>query len=327
MGLFLDHVNVCLSKLRADPITSLSTDASSDAFKAQVAVNRAVRRIWNYAQWTFKRRTDTFNTAVNQSEYILGKSIGQPYSIMSANPPYLMKLVSRFTLDKQDPQRTDVGDPRLVAVSDLSPVSLQPLAASIIEVLSSSAADTTQKVLIRGIVSGEEDFEQVSLNGVTGIFTSKQFSSILSLSKSDITAGEITVRIGARTLDIIGPTEKVVNRRVLSLYPIPQAVILMTIRHFTKAPNLISEYDWTRIPEDWDYIVDQWAFVLALQAKGQDQSTEFSNQLLLAAKMLEQDMNTEEEDASDETILIDDAGKVPDTEVVWPPPGQGYMGQ
>lgn len=309
MGLFGDHVNVVLSKLRADPVVALSDDTTTEAYRAQIAVNRAVRRIWNFKQWNFRRRSTTFSTVDDQTDYPLDRRIGQPYSILSSVAPYRLKIISRFNLDKVDPQRSMTGNPRIAAISDIVPVVNQPAAATVIEVVSSGAADTTQKVLVKGLVGGEEDYEELSLNGVTSVYTTKSFSSITSISKSAATAGRVAVKVGSTTLVTLGPLDKTVLLRVLTLYPVPQSVITITVRHFAPPPAFFTNfYEPVMVPEDWDHVVDQWAFLMALQAKGQDQSEEFKTQLIVASKMLEEDMATEERDVSDDPILIEDAG-------------------
>lgn len=318
-----------MSKLRADPVTVLSTDLTTDAYKAQVAVNRAVRRIWNHKQWTFRRRSLTFSTVIGQTDYPLDKRIGQPYSVLSSVLPYKLAVISRFNLDRADPQRAMTGDPKIAAISETVPVTTQPSAASVIEVVSSGAADTTQKVLVKGIVSGEEDYEQLSLNGITSVFTTKSFSSITSISKSAVTAGRVTVKIGATTLVTLGPLDKTVLLRVMTLYPVPTAVVTVTIRHFAPSPAFFSNfYEPTQIPEDFDYVVDQWAFLMALQSKGQDQDTEFKSQLVVATAMLEEDMATEERDSSDDPIFLADAGDNSEGGQPWGlPNGRGFMEQ
>jgi hypothetical protein len=326
MGLFLDHVNVCLSKMRADPITVLSSDPTTDAFRAQVAVNRAVRRIWNHAKWTFRRKTYTFSTVAAQTDYILDKSVGQIYSVLSANQPYKLQPISRFNLDKLDPQRTLTGDPRLVAISDISPVIVQTAAASVISVVSNNVLDITQKVLVKGVVGGQVFYEQLALNGTTPALTTNSFTSIISITKSDVTLGQVIVTAGATTLLVLGALEKTAYLRIMTLYPIPTSIILITVRFFGVAYNMTNAYEETGIPDEWDYVVDQWAFILALQAKGQDQTTEFNEQMVFGTKMLDQDMSTEESDSSDDPILIDDAGALTSgREGLWLAPGRGEM--
>lgn len=270
--------------------------------------------------------TTTFPTVADQTDYVLDKRIGQPYSVLSSVLPYKLRMLSRYNLDKLDAERLSEGNPEIATISDIVPVTTQPTSASVIEIVSSSSADTTQSVLVKGIVGGQEDYEQVSLNGTTSVFTTRSFSSITSITKSGNTTGRVTFSIGATTLLIMGALERTAHLRVMTLYPIPQAVITITVRHFGKAPYMTNAYESTMIPEDWDYVVDQWAFILALQSKGQEQSTEFSNQVLVGTKMLSEDMSVEERDSSDDPILLDDAGNFPGHRGgAWLPSGHGYM--
>lgn len=329
MGLLLDHVNVCLSKLRADPITALSTDGSTDAFRAQVAVMRAVRRIWNNRQWSFKRRTSTFSTVASTMDYVLDKSIGQPYGLLAKFPTgfqYRVRMMSRSNLDQMEPNQVRVGQPFIGIVSDLGGVTTQISSGGLVTIVSSNTLDLTQKVLVKGIVSGQEDYEELTLNGTTSVSTTKSFTSITWVTKSAITAGRVTVTTGATTLIVMGPLEKTIKLRTISLYPIPNAVYTITVRHFLKSPPLSEAYEDTGIPDEWDYVVDQWAFALALQAKGQDQGAEFAAQIKLAEQFLDVDMASEEEAYSEDPILPQRAGdNYNEQELRWVPSGFGVI--
>jgi hypothetical protein len=287
----------------------LSSDPTTEAWKAQLAVNRAVRRIWNFQPWNFRRRTHTFVTVADQSDYPLGQLIGRPYSILSSAAPYKLRVKSRYNLDRQDPQLAMEGDPYIAVLSGQSPVVVQPTSTTVISAVSASNSDTTQKVLVKGLVSGQEDYEELDLNGTTTVYTTKSFSEITAITKSARTEGSITIASGSTTLITLGPLDIAPVFRVLSLYPVVQSVLTITVRHFSPPPKPFTNfYESVMIPEDWDYVVDQWAFTLALQSKGQDQNTEYNSQLMVAVKMLEEDMATEEEVISDEPVEIDDAG-------------------
>ena len=69
----------------------------------------------------------------------------------------------------------------------------QPSSESTVSVSSSSSSDTSQKVIIEGLVNSLEDFEVVSLNGTTSVSTSKSFSYIKGIRLDSVTAGDVTV--------------------------------------------------------------------------------------------------------------------------------------
>jgi hypothetical protein len=195
--------------------------------------------------------------------------------------------------------------------------------------VSSSASDTSQTVTIRGVVSGEIDVEEVSINGTSAVSTTKSFSSILSVSKSAVAAGRVTLTSngGVVTNVVLAPQEKTTRLRKIRFLPTPDAVYTVIFKHFAKPTVLTVRYEDTEIPSRWDYIVEQYAFALALQAKGKEQAEEFVAQMQLADKMLEADMASEEAESS-ETILVPNRAleDVP-SRFFLPPSGYGFTNE
>lgn len=304
MGLFLEHVNTLLAKLRADPISSLSTDTTSEAYKAQMAVRRAVWRVWNAKQWGFKLRVDTaFNTTASQESYVLRKYIGEPVTLKIDEAPYILTGITEETKDRLVPNAVETGVPAYYSLFELRGCSNQPSSASTLTVYSSSASDTTQTVYVKGIVSGEIKAETVALAGTSQISTTNSYTTVLSITKSAITEGVVNVNAGATTVETLSQQEFTIRRRVLRLYPIPADSYDITVKHFAHPPFLTNAYEDTEIPFRWDYVVDQWAYALGLQTKGQEQLAEQTTALQLAKIFLEDDMAAEEFISSD-TIIV-----------------------
>ncbi len=305
MALFIDSVNVVLQRLRQDPITVLSTDTSTVAYRTQIAVQRAIARIWNAKQWTFKQRKTTLALTSGTSEYNLDKEIGEPYIVLLSASPYLVRPKSEDDFDTRVPNPTATGNPDYYMLFEYAGVSTQPTSASVITVASSSTSDTTQSVLVRGVVSGQEDYELVNLNGTTSVATTKQFTSVRSISKSAATAGRITCtsNSGAVTVLVMGPLEKTTKLKKVRFYPTPSSSLTATFKHFKEPFIPTQALDDSEIPGRWDYVVEQWAFAMALQPQGQDQITEQQTQFELAEKYLNEDMVAEERQSA-ETIII-----------------------
>ncbi len=318
MGLFIDHVNTVLEKLRETPITALSTDTSSEAFKAQACVRRAVKRIWNAKQWSFKYRRHTFPTVASQEAYVLPRQVGEVYSVQSSASPYNIGVAREDQFDNALPNPTSTGNPRSLRLFEMVGIDTQPSAASVATVVSSSASDTTQKVLVKGLVGGYVDTEELTLVGTTPVNGSKSFTEIYAVTKSAETVGRVTLtsNAGAVTNVVLGTQDKTVRLRKLRLYPIPSSVLTITVKNFGLPPALTQAYEDTEIPNRWDYIVDQYAFALSLQAKGKEQLEEFVAQMNLGKTMLEEEMASEEYVSAEDII-------VPEK---WGGGGDGYMG-
>ncbi len=328
MGLFIDHVNAVLQKLRETPITSLSTDTTSEAFKAQESVRRAVKRVWNGKQWSFKLRRFTFPTVASQTDYLLPKLVGETYKLQSSGSPYDITVVSEDTFDKNIPNPTATGNPTIARLFEMVGVEVQPTSASVVTVVSSSASDITQTVVVKGLVSGQVDYEEFTLVGTTPVVGTKSFSEIYAITKSDPTLGRVTLtsNAGVVTNATMATQEKVVRLRKIRLYPSPADVLTITVKCFGLSPELTRAYEDTEIPTRWDYIVDQYAFAYDLQTKGQEQLAEFTTQMQLADKMLEDDMMTEEYISAEEVIVPERWGGTGDGSLGWTslPAGYGY---
>jgi hypothetical protein len=318
MGLFIDHVNTVLEKLRETPITALSTDTTSEAFKAQATVRRAVKRVWNAKQWTFKYRRHTFATEASVEDYILPRQVGEVYGLKSSVAPYTMGVIREDDFDKYVPNPQASGNPQYLRLFETVGVDEQPSAASVITAVSSSASDTTQKVLIKGLVGGYTDTEELSLNGTTPVNGSKSFTEIYAVTKSAETVGRVTVtsNAGSVTNVILGTQDRTIRLRKVRLYPTPSSAVTITVKNFGLPPALTNAYEDTEIPTRWDYIIDQYAFALSLQAKGKEQLEEFVAQMNLGKTMVEEEMASEEY-LSAEDIIIPEK---------WNGGGNGYTG-
>lgn len=328
MGIYIDHVNACLQKVRETPITALSTDTTTEAFRAQEAVRRSVKRIWNGKQWSFKLRRFTFPTVAAQEAYALPKLVGETYKIKSSASPYDITVVSEDMFDKSVPNPTTSGDPQFARLFEMTGVETQPTSASTLTVVSSSTSDTTQTVLVKGLVNGQVDYEEFALNGTTQVTGSKSFSEIYAVSKSDSTVGRVSVLSnGATVTNTTIPTQdKVVRMRKIRLYPIPSSIVTITVKCFGLSPELTRAYEDTEIPPRWDYVVDQFAYAYMLQTKGKEQLEEFTVQMQLADKMLSDDMMTEEYISAEEIIVPERWGGTGDGSLGWTslPAGYGY---
>ena len=123
MGLYLDHINRTLSKLREPVITALSTNQDTEAYKAQVAVQRAVNRIFNHKTWKFRQRRETFATVASTALYELPKTVGEPYIVQSSGQIKTLQFVSEDDFDFFVPDPQETGDPRLLTIFDTVGVS------------------------------------------------------------------------------------------------------------------------------------------------------------------------------------------------------------
>lgn len=127
---------------------------------------------------------------------------------------------------------------------------------SVIQVISSSSADTTQTVTIMGTVSGYPDFEVINLNGASYVTSNKTFSYVERVSKSASTTGRITISanstndtvavipVGEATLGVFYPK--------IRLYPLPDAIFPINICYYKDPWALVNDGDIHEIGADFD---------------------------------------------------------------------------
>ena len=328
MSLFLNHINFVLAKLREQPVSALPTDQTTEGWRAMDAVRQAVNHIWNYKQWSFKIQSHTLATVSGTLQYSLPPVVGEIFSVITTTPPYALSILPESQFDKYVPNPTETGVPQWLRLFGSSSIIAQPSSAGVVQVSSSSASDVAQIVLVKGLIGGNYvDYEELTLAGTSIVSGTKTFSSILSVTKSDVTVGLVSITVGADTVGQIWPQERVHRAQILRLYPTPDSAYSITIKNFGTAPALTRAYEDIEIPARWDHIVNQWGYALALQSKGQEQNTEFTNQLNLAVKFLETDMATEEFIASEEIITPSRWGYITGGDGSWGmlPSGYGYI--
>lgn len=88
----------------------------------------------------------------------------------------------------------------------------QPSSASVLTLVSDSADDTTQTVIIQGTVSGQETIETVKLNGTNDVPTTNSFSYIGAIAFDSEAAGSVTSKSNSEAVTnatfTAGQTEK-----------------------------------------------------------------------------------------------------------------------
>lgn len=152
----------------------------------------------------------------------------------------------------------------------------QPTAASVITVVSTSAADTTQTVQIRGVVGNAETYESITLTGTTNASGSKQFTKIYSIGKDD-TAGTITVTATAQTLAYLSPEQVQSRIKKLRLGRIPtQSMTLEAIYTVAHLP-MANDYDYPVL--DCEDVIEAGATADAWRYKRQQAKADYHESL------------------------------------------------
>lgn len=154
-------------------------------------------------------------------------------------------------------------------------VALQPTSASTITFVSSSSADTTQTIYVRGVVSGADDYETATLNGTTNVVTTKNFSRIYGIGFSASRTGVITVtsNSGAVTNATIGREALQTRYKKIRLIPPPSQAITLEMTYTQKLIPMSQDYDYPII--DVEDVIEAGATADAWRYKRQNAKADF----------------------------------------------------
>lgn len=113
--------------------------------------------------------------------------------------------------------------------------------------------DIFQKASVLGYVSGQLQEEEVQLNGENSVSTTKSFTSIVRISKSDKTHGYITATSNAAAVTnlILDPGETETEVQTVNLYPIPTKTETINYEVWTKHPILYRYTDSPLFPSEF----------------------------------------------------------------------------
>lgn len=228
------------------PIVTMPTELNTMGYKAMLAVNDVIRDLSNLLRIKTRLTTFTFDTVNNQRTYTIQKRIIFPFkTLRQKSTDEIIDLMSAADFDYFVPDESGTGTPGLYYLEDWSGVDNQPAAAGEqVYCLSSSGSDTSQ-VVIQGYDTNDNYIaDEVTLSGTTPVASVSTFKKIASISKIH-TTGTITFRNSGSTTTFLtlSPKETHTRKLTLGLHPVPNGVITIYGRGWSRIPDLINEYD------------------------------------------------------------------------------------
>lgn len=226
-----------------------------------IADNRLTKWL-NEAQNDLSRNIDcdhlykslTFSLVAGQSIYFVDFDFNRIVSAINTSQDWELTQVSKSEIEAMDPNE-DSGTPVSYYVEGISYVKGQPTAASAVTVVSTDAADNTQQVIIRGTVSGVDQYETLVLDGTTPVVGTKLFTEVFSIRKDQDTDGVVTATAGVVTLAILGPSEAQREYQKIGFYPIPAQADTVILRGISKPRAMIHNTDAPDFPETYHELV------------------------------------------------------------------------
>ena len=253
--LFIDFQDEVKRRILKD-----QADASIDPFVKRW-VNTAVRTVRGEARWKDFRGQESISTVDGTEDYVLPYDYDSIafvwHRIMGYN--YRMSpMPERLFVDGGFIGTTE-GNPYWYRLFSTSGMLAQPSAASVVDIVSSSASDTTPKIRIEGLVSGYPDAETKILTGETKVTTTKIFSRIDRVTKDITTIGRITVSVTiAAVTTTIGvlPTglgTNTLRRKWIKFYYIPDTTgDTIYVNYYRKIFAMVDDNDTTPFSDDFD---------------------------------------------------------------------------
>lgn len=246
---------------------------TSTAFTTLIGywVNNRYRDIVNSYDWEQLYHTQALTASATISEYPMDENTERLIWVNdNGNDTYADVITEQEFWQSYYDDLANQGTPEVCYLKSQS-VRAQPSAATKPVVKSSSASDTTQTVLLRGITSTQNEiYESLTLTGTTAATASNSYTEILAISKSAATAGRVTIyeNDGATVLAELSPENLASRYKVLHLHPIPGDDIDLTIRCEKRVMPLSQDYDYPLI-EDIDEIIEAGAQADAWKYKRQ----------------------------------------------------------
>lgn len=239
-------------------------------------LNLTLQEIHDYAPWTWLRRKQTFATVASQEDYNLDEEVERIALLREITTSTRLMYFpdSIFYREVPDPENSSGGIPAIYRLWEETGFSTNLAAADTIQVLSSSASDTSSfNVVVVGRESTNNTIvaETITLNGVTAVTSSNTWaaSGLMSVSKSGQTTGHITVRrtTGATTLSIIAPEETSPRYKRLSLYPVPTSVLTMYMEYYERLRLLVNDTDVPQMDHRWTWVLIEGALAKCWEYK------------------------------------------------------------
>lgn len=217
--------------------TGLDASGTGDQAKMREAMRLALKEMFRKCRLVALRTPTTLTTVADiyfyylDSRYLFGVDFKQTTSEILLN----IKSEEWFNKEYPNPSTTDTDKPTLLIPLYKVWVSAQPTAASLIAVKSSTA--DTGTVFIRGLVSGVEQSESITLNGASSVNSSNTYDTngLISISKLTST-GTVTATSNSAAVTNISllPAQTEKQHWKIRLHKVPDAAYSIPYTFYRK---------------------------------------------------------------------------------------------
>jgi len=226
-------------------------------------------------------REFTLPTVASTSQYGLPLNVSRILNIEDGTNNRRLREISSREYDRLYPGTSSSGDARRYYVLGSIGVQTQPASPGTVTVVSDSASDGTSFFIrIQGLdANGVWISEQVTMNGTTNVTTTASFTTVEQVAKSQNSGNEWTgqVTVSDASANVLTRIPKAVtspNHLRVEFYPIPDAVVSLTVRAMARKPDLFDDDDWPQIHEDFHMLIIDGAGPELMLAAGKPQQAQ-----------------------------------------------------
>tara|TARA_R110000744_G_scaffold271950_1_gene384950 strand:- start:2172 stop:3167 length:996 start_codon:yes stop_codon:yes gene_type:complete len=250
--------------LQAEVLNLAGADAGGDyGAMVKASLNRVMFRALQKVDKDLERREFSLTTVASTSQYAMPLEMRRVLNIEdSANQKRIFDITAR-TFDNNYPGDTQTGSPDRAYPLGSFGVSSQPVTATTIEVVSSSASDSSGiTVRVTGYVEGVLSTESIVVNGTTPVVSTNTYDAgglervVRSAVLGTVPVGNLTIRtvsVGAThaIIPVIYPSSWSPTYLWYEFHPIPATPLTYTVRGVMRKRALINDDDWPDIDEEF----------------------------------------------------------------------------
>jgi len=239
---YLGFVNRILLMAKQESVDAITDDITTDAYKAQLAVQDCIDDLSNVLKVRSRRVNFTFESVVGQRTYYVPRQVLFPLiSLKQKNTDVKIMQIDTREYDRLAPDDDSSGDPYYYYMDTMSALTTElPAGASTRLNLVSSALDYSNVIIQGWTATDQYTTEQVTLNGVVDVPTTTGWEKIYSISKKK-TDGSISFKDLLNVTTYLRMDHLITDSRVIriGLFPIPSKATTIYGRGYVRVPQLV----------------------------------------------------------------------------------------
>lgn len=239
-------MNKSLSSIISNVQAEIQDTSTSIESIVKNYVNKRYFQILRAINWENINPSYSFSTVAGTQSYVLPDDFGKPLIVRDAtNNNEISEIDYQALISQNISVISSSGNPTQYSIIE-DRVQNQPTASSALSIVSDSASDTTQTILVRGISSSLEVYESVALTGTSPATTVNSYTRIISISKSAVTVGKVTATSNAAAVTVIAipPVITTPFFKKITFNYVPSGTVVMAIPYYIKPSPLVDDNDY-----------------------------------------------------------------------------------